>query len=145
MTLLRLIGPYRRLWIFATLALIAAGLLNLTLPQVLRVAIDDALVAGDSDALGAVLLLALGVFVLLAVLTFVRGVLVGWIGQRIVADLRGRTFAHLLGQPPGFFHVHESGALLSRLTSDIGMLGYAVGAELSILLRSTVTVLGGLV
>lgn len=143
--LFRLILPYRGLWAFATVALVCAGLVNLSLPQVLRVAIDDAIVAGDPDALKTVLLIALGVFILLAALSFVRGVLVSWLGQRVVADLRGRTFAHLLRQPPGYFHVNESGALLSRLTSDIGMLRYAVGAELSILLRSTVTLIGGLI
>jgi ATP-binding cassette, subfamily B, bacterial len=143
-SLIRLIAPHRRVWFGATAALLAAGLVKLTIPQVLRMAIDDALVAEDLTALQRILLIGLGVFVLLAMLSFTRGVLVSWLGQRIVADLRGRTFAHLLRQPPGFFHQHESGALLSRLTSDIGTLRYAVGAELSILLRAAVTVLGGL-
>ncbi|MGB0589147.1 MAG: ABC transporter ATP-binding protein [Myxococcota bacterium] len=143
-SLIRLIVPHRAVWFGATAALIAAGLVKLTIPQVLKMAIDDALVAEDIDALQRILLIALGVFVLLSSLSFLRGVLVSWLGQRIVADLRGRTFAHLLRQPPGFFHVRKSGALLSRLTSDIGTLRYAVGAELSILLRSTVTVVGGL-
>jgi ATP-binding cassette subfamily B protein len=143
-SLVRLIVPHRKVWLGATTALLAAGLVKLTIPQVLRLAIDDALVAEDLGALQRILWIALGIFLLLASLSFLRGVLVSWLGQRIVADLRGRTFAHLLRQPPGFFHVHESGALLSRLTSDIGTLRYAVGAELSILLRATVTVLGGL-
>ena len=144
-SLIRLIAPHRTIWFGATAALLGAGVVKLTIPQVLRVAIDDALVADDLDALQRILLIALGIFLLLAALSFVRGVLVSWLGQRIVADLRGRTFAHLLRQPPGFFHVNESGALLSRLTSDIGTLRYAVGAELAILLRATFTVLAGLV
>ena len=143
--LVRLIAPHKKVWFAATAALLSAGLVKLSIPQVLRLAIDDALVQGDTDELGRVLLIALTVFIVLASLSFTRGVLVSWLGQRIVADLRARSFQHLLRQAPGFFHLRESGELLSRLTSDIGTLRYAVGAELSILLRSCVTVIGGLI
>jgi len=128
----------------ATGALLVGGALNLALPQGVRYAIDDALVGGNEEALNHVLFASIGLIAVLAVLVFVRHYLMSWLGNRVVAEVRERTFKHLLRQPPGFFHEHQSGELVSRLTSDIGMLQFAVGSELSIALRSMLTVIGGI-
>ena len=119
--------------------------MNLMLPQALRLAIDDAVTAGNSEKLGQILSVALGAFAILGALVFVRHYLMSWLGQRVVVDLRDRTFRHLLRHPPGFFHERSSGELISRLTSDISILQYAVGSELSIGLRSAMTACGGLI
>lgn len=142
-SLFGLLRPYRGRWMLSTVLLLAGAGVNLALPQALRVAIDDALSTGDRAALGRITLMALGGFVVLGVLTGLRNYLMTWLGSRVVSDLRVRTFRHLLRHPPGYFHERESGALLSRLTSDIGALQHAVGAEFSIALRSAITVLGG--
>lgn len=142
--ILRLIIPYRGRWLIATAALLVGGALNLALPQGVRYAIDEAIIGKNEEALTLVLSLSLLVISLLALLVFTRHYLMSWLGNRVVAELRDRTFGHLLEQPPGFFHEHKSGELVSRLTSDIGMLQAAVGSELSIALRSLMTVAGGI-
>ncbi len=146
--LLRLAGlvrPYRGRWALATLALIAGAAANLALPQALRLALDRAVAAGDAAALDEVALGTLGVLAVLALMTFARHYLVSWVGQRVVADLRVATFNHLIHFPPSFFHQRQSGELVSRLTSDIETLQHAVGAELSMALRSALMATGGLV
>ncbi len=139
-----LLRPYRGRWWLATLALLLGGAVNLALPQAVRYAIDDAVTARDAAALDRIAWLALAGFAALAVLVFARAYLMSWLGSRVVADLRQRIFEHLLRHPPGFFHEKKSGELVSRLTSDVQMLQYAVGSELSIALRSSLTVLGGM-
>jgi ATP-binding cassette subfamily B protein len=143
-TLFQLLRPYRGRWIIATGALMFGGIVNLALPQALRLAIDEAVTRGDLDALSRILAFALAAFTVLALLVFARHYLMSWLGQRVVLDLRDRTFRHLLRHPPGFFHEHSSGELISRLTSDISILQYAVGSELSIGLRSAMIAAGGL-
>ena len=144
-TLFQLVKPYRLRWFIATAALMFGGVVNLMLPQALRLAIDDAVTAGNSEKLAQILSVALGAFAILGALVFVRHYLMSWLGQRVVVDLRDRTFRHLLRHPPGFFHERSSGELISRLTSDISILQYAVGSELSIGLRSAMTACGGLI
>ncbi|MCB9730375.1 MAG: ATP-binding cassette domain-containing protein [Deltaproteobacteria bacterium] len=138
-----LLRPYLGRWILATLLLLGGGALNLLLPQGVRLALDQAVARGDLAYLDRLVALAMVVFTLLGAFVMVRHVLMTWLGERVVADLRERSFRRLLEHPPGFFHEHRSGELLSRLTADIGMLQHAVGTEISIALRSTLTIVGG--
>ncbi len=141
----RLLAPYKKRWLLATLALVLAGAVNLALPQAVRTAINDATRSGTTDSLDLMLGLALVGFVALGLLTFARHYLMTWLGQRVVVDLRDRTFRHLLKHPPGYFHERKTGELVSRLTSDIQSLQHTVGTELSMALRSALMATGALV
>ncbi len=143
--MIQLLAPYKGRWVIATLALLMATGIKLVLPEAVRFAIDDAVQGADAQALRDVSLLAIGAFVVLGAVSYVRAYLTGWLGQRVVAELRDRTFRRLLHHPPGFFQERKSGALVSRLTSDIQMVQYAVGAEFSIALQSLLTVGVGIV
>lgn len=142
-TLIGLLRPYRGRWMVATAALVVGGVVNLALPQAFRVGIDDALAVGDRGRFHVVAVLTIVAAAVLSGTIWLRHVLMSWLGNRVVADLRDRTFRHLLRHPPSFFHERRSGELVSRLTSDIEVVQYAVGAELSVTLRSVVVVTGG--
>ena len=142
-SLVALMRPYRSRWWLATAALLLGGVVNLALPQAFRVGIDGAMANGDRGSFHLVALAtAIGAIVLSGAI-WMRHVLMSWLGNRVVADLRDRTFRHLLRHPPSFFHERRSGELVSRLTSDIEMVQHAVGAELSVSLRSSIIVVGG--
>ncbi len=67
-----------------------------------------------------------GAFVAIAatllVLRFVQGVVMAWIGQRVMYDLRLELHEHLLRMPFAFFDRNPVGRLVTRLTSDIEAL-----------------------
>ncbi|MFU0257832.1 ABC transporter transmembrane domain-containing protein, partial [Klebsiella pneumoniae] len=67
------------------------------------------------------------------------------LGERVVADLRRKLYAHLLELDAGFYDRTRSGELVSRLTADAELLRSVVGSSMSVALRSTVTVVGSLV
>ena len=140
-----LLRPYRARWAVATLALVLGGALNLALPQTARVAIDDAIRAGDPGRLDLIAAVAFLGFVALGALVLLRHYLMSWLGNRVVADLRDRSFRHLLTFPPGYFHERMTGELVSRLTTDIEVLQSSVGSELSLAVRSALLAAGGLV
>lgn len=140
-----LLKPYRVKWWLATAALLLAGGINLALPQAFRIGIDEALQNEDSRTLMLVAVGTIGLSAALAAAIYVRHYWMSWLGNRVVADLRKRTFEHLLQHPPGFFHDRRTGEIISRLTSDIEMIQHAVGSELSIALRSLLITIGGVV
>lgn len=82
-----------------------------------------AYVAGNPTA---ILLWACGAILAIAVLdalfSYVRDVQLAQTGQRVVGKIRQDLFAHLQTLPPSAFEHRKTGALLTRLTSDIQML-----------------------
>jgi ATP-binding cassette, subfamily B, bacterial len=124
--------------------LIAAGAM-LFLPMTLRNVIDQGFSAANAAAIDRYfmwLLLAAGIFAAFASLRFY---LVGWIGERVVSDIRSAVYERVIRMDPAFFEVTKTGEVLSRLTTDTSLIQSLSGAGLSILLRSTVSFVGSLV
>jgi ATP-binding cassette subfamily B protein len=87
-------------------------------------------------------LLASGVFSLFAAL---RYYLVTWLGERVVADIRNAVYARVIRMDPTFFEVTRTGEVLSRLTTDTTLVQSISGSGISIALRSTLSLIGGLI
>ena len=82
--------------------------------------------------------------VVLAAATFARAYLVTWLGERVVADLRGDVYDHVIGLSPGFFELTRTGEVLSRLTADTAVIQTVISASLSQALRNILLLIGGL-
>ena len=146
------IGSLRALWPFVRrhsglflawlLALACSSAATLSLPVAFRSMIDHGFSSGANTdrTFGFVLLVILA----LALATAARYFFVTLLGERVVADLRTRLYAHLLGLDAGFFDRTRSGELISRLTADAELLRSVVGSSMSVALRSVVTVIGAL-
>ena len=74
-----------------------------------------------------------------------RASLVNWLGERVVADLRSKVFAHILYMDPTFFETTKIGEVLSRLTADTTLIQSVSGVTISIVLRSSIQFIGGLI
>jgi ATP-binding cassette subfamily B protein len=70
---------------------------------------------------------------------------VTWLGERVVADLREAVYARVIRMDPGFFEVTRIGEVLSRLTADTTLVQSIAGVNLSITLRSAISLAGSLV
>ncbi len=142
--LLALLRPYRRRVALAALALIVAAGAMLALGQGLRAVIDRGFLAADPQWLDRSLAATAGLIVVLAVATHVRFYNVSWLGERVTADLRQRVFEHLLVLPPSWFEAARTGEVISRLTADTAQIESVIGSSLSIALRNTLLLAGGM-
>lgn len=146
------IGTLRALWPFVMRqrglfvawlgALAVSSTATLSLPVAFRHMIDQGFSSGSNidRAFGFLFLVAL----VLALATAARFFFVSLLGERVVADLRQRLYAHLIGLDIGFHDRNRSGELVSRLTADAELLRGVVASSMSVALRSVVTVLGSL-
>ncbi len=142
--LLPFLAPYRGRMVLALLALLIAAAAMLALPMALRNVIDEGFTASNAAAIDRyflLLLVAAGVFAAFASLRFY---LVGWIGERVVADIRSAVYRRVIRMDPAFFEVTKTGEVLSRLTTDTTLIQSISGAGLSILLRNTIAFIGSL-
>ena len=117
----------------------------LSLPVAFRHLIDQGLSsrsAGTIDRYFVAFMAAAGVFGLFAALRFY---FVTWLGERVVADIREAVYARVIRMDPGFFEVTRIGEVLSRLTADTTLVQSIAGVNLSIMLRSAISLIGSLV
>jgi len=70
---------------------------------------------------------------------------VSWLGERVVADLRDAVFRKVIEMDPTFFENTKVGEILSRLTTDTTLIQSISGVGVSIVLRSSIQLVGALV
>jgi len=133
--------PYRWSVLAVVAIIVAASVVGLASPFLLRAVIDTALPRQDLHLL---VLLTAGM-VAVAAVTSVLGVVQTWIntqvGQRVMHTLRTDVFAHLQRQSIAFFTRTRTGEVQSRITNDIGgMQSVVTSTATSIASNLTTTV-----
>ena len=135
---------YRHQIAIALVALLCASLAMLIVPVAVRRIIDHGFSASDAKLVNSYFLGMIAVVLLLAISSAVRFYYVMWLGERIVADMRDRLFAHLLKLSPGFYEVQNTGEVVSRLTADTTQIKSAFSSTASIALRNVVMLVGAI-
>ena len=143
-TLWPFVQRHRGLFVAWLLALAASSTATLSLPYAFRVMIDQGFAQGGGSAIDRAFLLLFAVALVLAFATAARFFFVSLLGERVVADLRERLYAHLIALDAGFHDRNRSGELVSRLTADAELLRSVVGSSMSVALRSIVTFTGSI-
>lgn len=152
------LAPYRRQLLIGLGCVLAFTLTQLTLPLLVRAAIDHALAEGASDL--SLLQVFVGAFFGVVVLNYAANhfmeTLIGRTAQRLLFDLRRAMYAHLQVVSLSFMDRTEVGRLMSRLQGDVYALQeflessiFAIGdlvllVGIVIVLLSLDPVLGGL-
>jgi ABC-type multidrug transport system fused ATPase/permease subunit len=141
-TLARLTAPYKRRTLLSIFSLLAATATALAPPFLSKYAIDDGIRKHDLGALWWVV----AAFVLAGLanwgMSYVQTYLTGWVGERILADLRNKLFGHLQRLSLGFFERNRAGVIISRLTNDVEALDQLVTDGVTTLVQSTLTLVG---
>jgi ATP-binding cassette subfamily B protein len=123
-------------------ALVAGTAASLAPPLLAKVAIDQGIAHRDTTTLVIVVLAFLVSALLVWVMTYLQTYLVGWIGQRALADLRVRIFTHLQSLSVGFYESRPAGVLISRMTNDVEALDSLVTDSVVTLFQSGLTLIG---
>ena len=146
------IGSLRAMWPFIQrhrllffawlLALAVSSAASLSFPLAIKTMIDQGFKSGSGTDIDHAFLLMFGVALVVALSTAARFFFISLLGERVVADLREKLYAHLIGLDAGFHERNRSGELVSRLTADVELIRSVVGSSMSVALRSSITVIG---
>jgi ATP-binding cassette subfamily B protein len=111
--------PYKSTFVLFLFCLIADAFLTIATPLLLRELIDKGVIPKDR-ALVTTMAIAVAV---LAILTAAVNIVVRWIsskiGEGLIYDLRSQVFRHVQEQSIAFFTRTQTGALISRINSDV--------------------------
>jgi ABC-type multidrug transport system fused ATPase/permease subunit len=142
--LLALLRPYRMRVAAMLVALLLGTAASLAPPLLAKLAIDSGIEKHHTHTLVLVVLAFLLSALLVWVATYAQTYLVGWVGQRALADLRIRIFTHLQSQPIGFYESRPAGVLISRMTNDVEALESLVTDSVVTLFQSGLTLVGAI-
>ncbi len=143
--LLPFFRPYRVTVVLALVALVIAAGATLALPVAARYVIDHGFAANDAATVNLYFGWFLLAAVVLGVFAAIRFYFVTWLGERVVADIRDAVYRQVVRLDATFFEVTRTGEVLSRLTTDTTLVQSLAGSGVSIALRSTLNLTGGLV
>ena len=143
--LLPLLRPHRGLVLLAVISLAAAALISLALPMAVRRMIDHGFGQFDGGFINSYFLMLLALAIALAIASACRYYFVTTLGERVVSDLRVKTFRNVTRLPASFFDANKSGDIASRLTADAAQIKSALNLAASVALRNSLLCLGALV
>jgi ATP-binding cassette subfamily B protein len=119
----RYVRPYSRAIavVLVTLPLVAAC--RLAQPWIIKKAIDSHITTGRLAGLEGIALTFLALLLGEALFAYLQVFLLQSVGQRVMSDMRAELFRHVMGLPVSWFDRTPVGSAVTRLTSDVEVLG----------------------
>ena len=144
-SLVPFILAYRSTLFAALVSLLVASTALLALPVAMRYLIDNGFAANDVGTINRYFGWFFAAAAVFGGFAALRYYLVSWLGERVVADIRTAVYDRVIRMDPTFFETTRTGEVLSRLTADTTLVQSVSGVSLSIALRTTINLIGGLV
>ena len=134
----RLLAEHRGSLVAVGLLVLAAALIELLPPLVIRDIVDRHLTTGDRAGLPRLAALYLAGIAGVQVMTFSYGYLAATVAQRVLSDLRTRLFAHVQQLPASYFDRVPTGDVISRCTADVDTLDTVFSSGVAVLVANLV-------
>ena len=141
-TLWSLAAAYRRRTVLSVVSLLLATTTALAPPFLAKYALDDATKGRTGTRLYVIVAAFVGAGLASWGMTYAQTYLTGWVGERILADLRLRLFGHLQRLSLGYYERNRAGVIISRLTNDVEAIDQLVTDGVTTLVQSTLTLIG---
>jgi ATP-binding cassette subfamily B protein len=126
-------------------AALAAGIVALLIPQVLRSLVDGPLQSGDSSQIWPAFFIVLGLGIVEAIMIALRRFFVLTPGTHVEARMRNTLYMTLQHLPVSFHDRWPSGQLLSRAVSDLSLIRRWLSFGLVLLVVNVLTIIVGLI
>jgi ATP-binding cassette subfamily B protein len=117
------VAPYRFSIGLVVLLLPLVAACRLAQPWIIKLAIDRHIVSGSLAGLETIAIAFLGILMLESLFSFLEVYLLQSVGQRVMSDMRGELYRHVMHLPVSWFDRVPTGSAVTRLTSDVEVLG----------------------
>ena len=111
--------PYKRSLIFFLITVVIDAMLVVSTPLLLKRLVDEGVIPGNSSLVTQLALLVGVIAVADALVNMVGRWFSARIGEGLIFDLRTQVFRHIQKQSIAFFTRTQTGALISRINSDV--------------------------
>ena len=125
-----IIWPRRKIVITGLVLIIISRLAGLVLPGATKYLVDDVIAGEDLELLKYLLLAVLAAIIVQAITSFLLTRILSVEAQRLISILRAQVQQKILKLPVRFFDNAKSGALVSRIMTDVEGVRNLVGTGL---------------
>ncbi len=132
----------RRKLAIAVFAVLLASLAGLVPPYLLKVAIDDYIVAGNFTGLTLIAVILIGIYLMYWFSDYLRTYQISWLGQNMVNEIREQLFSHLQDLSFSFYDQAEAGRIISRVTNDTDTLSMIFAQGVVMVISDVLTLIG---
>jgi len=139
--LLQLARPHLGKFILATLCMLVVGALTSSVAFLVKPALDDVFIKKNSVMLTWIPLAVMALYLVKGLCNYAQTILMSYIGQRVITDLRNKLYWQIQKQSLAFFTRHPTGLLMSRITNDVAYVQGAVSEAVTSLLRDSSTLI----
>ena len=137
--LVKLARPHVAKFILAMFCMLVVGGLTSALAFLVKPALDDIFMKKNMVMLKWIPVAVITIYLLKGLCNYVQIVLMSFIGQRVVADVRNQLYRAIQGQSMSFFTKHPTGILMSRITNDVNSMQGTVSEAVTSLLKDSFT------
>ncbi len=140
--LLTFLKPYwvRLLMAMGFMSLVAAT--NGLTAYIVKPVLDDIFFEKNAAKLYIIPLGVLTLYVAKGVFDYFQAYFMGFVGQKVVTDIRNLLFKSLQKQPLSYFDKTPTGASISRITNDTMLIQAAVSDAFTAILKDIFTIIG---
>jgi ABC-type multidrug transport system fused ATPase/permease subunit len=132
---------YRGLQALLLLLILAAIFLRVFPLEMQKRIVNSAIAMRDLNALFLYCGLYLGAVVLAGIFKYVINLLQGFIGQKILFEMRAQIYNHILSLPLTFYRRTPPGMVIASLTSELSAIGEFMGGALAVPVINILTLL----
>ncbi len=120
--LISYLKPYRKRVILAVVLLLCITFTPIVMPKLIGYTIDRVLPKHNYRALDWVFWGIVGLYAFRGIVSFWLNFTIGWLGQRIVFDLRFQSYRHLNRLSLAYYDSRQTGKIMARLMGDIDFI-----------------------
>ncbi len=113
------VNPYRWQMVLSAFLMMAATASSVVGPYLVKVAIDDGLIADNPDALRNAVLLYLVLAIVRWIFIYTRVNIMARVGQAVIYDLRKELFERLQKLSLSFYSRYSVGRVITRVINDV--------------------------
>lgn len=119
----RYVKPYRTAVFLVLLVLPLIAVCRLAQPWIIKLAIDNYILPKKMEGLEWIAVFFLLILLAESLLSYLEVYLLQTVGQRVMSDMRRDLYSHVMRLPVSWFDRTPTGSMVTRLTSDIEVLG----------------------
>jgi subfamily B ATP-binding cassette protein MsbA len=126
----------------ALLCMLLVALLTPVKPYLVKPIVDDIFVKKNVKMLELLPFVIIMVYILEAVFVFGETYLMNYVGQDLIKRLRDELYSHIQMLSLSFFHKHETGVLMARITNDVSIIKGMVSDAAAGVLKDSLSIVG---